>query len=200
MGKVAFASFIGTAIEFYDFYIYGMAAALVLAGALFPQFSDTAGTLAAFATFAVAFFARPVGGVVFGHFGDRVGRKAMLIFSLLLMGVATFLIGLLPGYAAIGIWAPVLLVALRFLQGFDLGGEWGGAVLMPRSTPPRAGEVSTPASHIWGQRSVPALERALSHPYRLALGITVRLLGLADSVPVQRGSRRDRALRQGHDS
>jgi MFS transporter, MHS family, shikimate and dehydroshikimate transport protein len=200
MGKVAFASFIGTAIELYDFYIYGMAAALVLAGALFPQFSDTAGTLAAFATFAVAFFARPVGGVVFGHFGDRVGRKAMLIFSLLLMGVATFLIGLLPGYAAIGIWAPVLLVALRFLQGFDLGGEWGGAVLMPRSTPPRAGEVSTPASHRWGQRSVPALERALSHPYRLALGITVRLLGLADSVPVQRGSRRDRALRQGHDS
>jgi metabolite-proton symporter len=130
MGKVAFASFIGTAIEFYDFYIYGTAAALVLGGAFFPEFSETAGTLAAFATFAVAFFARPVGGVVFGHFGDRVGRKAMLIFSLLLMGVATFLIGLLPGYAAIGIAAPILLVALRFLQGFGLGGEWGGAVLM----------------------------------------------------------------------
>ena len=130
MGKVAFASFIGTAIEFYDFYIYGTAAALVLAGAFFPEFSETAGTLAAYATFAVAFFARPVGGVVFGHFGNHVGRKAMLIFSLLLMGVATFLIGLLPGYAAIGIWAPVLLVALRSLQGLGLGGEWGGAVLM----------------------------------------------------------------------
>jgi MFS family permease len=130
MGKVAFASFIGTAIEFYDFYIYGTAAALVLGGAFFPEFSETAGTLAAFATFAVAFFARPVGGVVFGHFGDRVGRKAMLITSLLVMGVATFLIGLLPGYASIGLAAPALLVALRFLQGFGLGGEWGGAVLL----------------------------------------------------------------------
>ena len=130
MGKVAFASFIGTAIEFYDFYIYGTAAALVLGGAFFPEFSETSGTLASFATFAVAFFARPVGGAVFGHYGDRIGRKAMLIFSLLLMGVSTFLIGLLPGYAAIGIWAPVLLVALRFLQGFGLGGEWGGAVLL----------------------------------------------------------------------
>ena len=130
MRKVAFASFIGTAIEFYDFYIYGTAAALVLGGAFFPEFSEAAGTLASFATFAVAFFARPVGGAVFGHYGDRVGRKAMLIFSLLLMGVSTFLIGLLPGYTAIGIWAPVLLVALRFLQGFGLGGEWGGAVLL----------------------------------------------------------------------
>jgi metabolite-proton symporter len=130
MGKVAFASFIGTAIEFYDFYIYGTAAALVLGGAFFPEFSETAGTLAAFATFAVAFFARPVGGVVFGHYGDRVGRKAMLVTTLLIMGVATFLIGLLPGYASIGIAAPILLVALRFLQGFGLGGEWGGAVLM----------------------------------------------------------------------
>jgi metabolite-proton symporter len=130
MGKVAFASFIGTAIEFYDFYIYGTAAALVLGGAFFPEFSETAGTLAAFATFAVAFFARPVGGIVFGHFGDRVGRKAMLISSLLIMGIATVLIGLLPGYAAIGIAAPILLVALRFLQGLGLGGEWGGAVLL----------------------------------------------------------------------
>jgi metabolite-proton symporter len=130
MGKIAFASFIGTAIEFYDFYIYGTAAALVLGGAFFPEFSEAAGTLAAFATFAVGFAARPLGGIVFGHYGDRVGRKAMLIFSLLVMGVATFLIGLLPGYAAIGIAAPILLVVLRFLQGGGLGGEWGGAVLM----------------------------------------------------------------------
>jgi metabolite-proton symporter len=130
MGKVAFASFVGTAIEFYDFYIYGTAAALVLGGIFFPEFSPAAGTLAAFATFAVAFVARPLGGVVFGHFGDRVGRKGMLIYSLAVMGVATVLIGLLPGYAAIGVAAPILLVVLRFLQGFGLGGEWGGAVLM----------------------------------------------------------------------
>ncbi|QYJ16461.1 Inner membrane metabolite transport protein YhjE [Rubrobacter xylanophilus DSM 9941] len=130
LGRVAFASFIGTAIEFYDFYIYGTAAALVLGGVFFPGFSEAAGTLAAFATFAVAFFARPLGGVLFGHFGDRVGRKAMLVLSLLIMGVATFLIGLLPGFAAIGITAPALLVLLRFLQGLGLGGEWGGAVLL----------------------------------------------------------------------
>lgn len=130
MGKVAFASFIGTAIEFYDFYIYGTAAALVLGGAFFPEFSETAGTLAAFATFAVGFAARPLGGIVFGHFGDRVGRKAMLIISLLVMGIATFCIGLLPGYATIGVAAPILLVFLRFFQGVGLGGEWGGAVLM----------------------------------------------------------------------
>src|SRR5215218_3782798 len=137
MGKIAFASFVGTAIEFYDFYIYGTAAALVLGAIFFPEFSPAAGTLAAFATFAVAFVARPLGGVFFGHFGDRVGRKAMLIFSLLVMGVATVLIGLLPGYAAIGIAAPLLLVVLRFLQGFGLGGEWGGAVLMATEHAPQ---------------------------------------------------------------
>jgi len=130
MGKIAFASFVGTAIEFYDFYIYGTAAALVLGSIFFPEFSPASGTLAAFATFAVAFVARPLGGAVFGHFGDRIGRKSMLIFSLLVMGVATVLIGLLPGYATIGVAAPILLVVLRFLQGFGLGGEWGGAVLM----------------------------------------------------------------------
>ena len=135
--KVAFASFTGTAIEFYDFYIYGTAAALVLGAIFFPEFSPAAGTLAAFATFAVAFVARPLGGVFFGHFGDRVGRKAMLIFSLLMMGVATVLIGLLPGYAAIGVAAPLLLVVLRFLQGFGLGGEWGGAVLMATEHAPQ---------------------------------------------------------------
>ncbi|HET7480725.1 MAG TPA: MFS transporter [Rubrobacteraceae bacterium] len=130
MKKIAFASFIGTAIEFYDFYIYGTAAALVFGGVFFPDLSPVAGTLASFATFGVAFLARPLGGALFGHFGDRLGRKAMLIFSLLVMGIATFLVGLLPGYAAIGIAAPILLVLLRFLQGIGLGGEWGGAVLM----------------------------------------------------------------------
>jgi MHS family shikimate/dehydroshikimate transporter-like MFS transporter len=110
MGKVALASFIGTATEFYDFYICGTAAAPVLGGAFFPDFDETAGTLAAFATFAVGFAARPLGGIVFGRFGDRVGRKAMLIVSLLVMGIATFCIGLLPGYATIGVAAPLLLV------------------------------------------------------------------------------------------
>jgi metabolite-proton symporter len=128
--RVVAASFIGTAIEWYDYFIYGSAAALVFGQQFFPQFSPTAGTLASFATYSVGFLARPVGGVVMGHFGDRIGRKAMLILSLTMMGLATALIGLLPTYATIGIWAPTLLVALRFVQGLGVGGEWGGAVLM----------------------------------------------------------------------
>jgi MFS family permease len=122
MSRIAFASFIGTMIEFYDFYIYGLAAALVFPALFFPQLSPSSGLLASFATYGVAFLARPLGGMIFGHFGDRVGRKAMLIGSLLTMGVSTFLVGLLPGYAAIGIFAPILLVILRFLQGIGLGG------------------------------------------------------------------------------
>jgi MHS family shikimate/dehydroshikimate transporter-like MFS transporter len=128
--EVAGASFIGTAIEWYDFFIYATAAALVFGELFFPTFDPLVGTLLSFSTFVVAFVARPIGGVAFGHFGDRLGRKSMLIITLTLMGVATFLIGLLPTYTAIGVWAPILLVALRFLQGIALGGEWGGAVLM----------------------------------------------------------------------
>ena len=128
--QVARASFIGTAIEWYDFFIYATAAALVLGPQFFPTASPLAATLAAYSTLAVGFIARPVGGIVMGHFGDRIGRKKLLVFSLVLMGAATFLIGVLPTYAAIGVWAPVLLVVLRFLQGVGVGGEWGGAVLM----------------------------------------------------------------------
>jgi MHS family shikimate/dehydroshikimate transporter-like MFS transporter len=128
--QVAFASFIGTAIEWYDFFLYGTTAALVFPKLFFPAFSPPAATLASFATFGVAFFARPIGGVVFGHFGDRIGRKSMLVITLLLMGGATFLIGLVPTFEQVGSLAPVLLVVLRFLQGFALGGEWGGATLM----------------------------------------------------------------------
>ena len=128
--QVAFASFIGTAIEYYDYFLYGTAAALVFNQLFFPQFAPLTGTLAAFATFAVGFFARPVGGMVFGHFGDRIGRKSMLVITLLIMGGATFLIGLLPTFDAVGILAVILLVLLRFLQGFAMGGEWGGAILM----------------------------------------------------------------------
>ncbi|MEU6791627.1 MFS transporter [Nonomuraea wenchangensis] len=128
--RIAVASLAGTAIEFYDFYIYGTAAALVLNTAFFPEMDRVAGTLASFSTFAVAFVSRPLGSAVFGHWGDRIGRKSMLVVSLLVMGLSTVLIGLLPGYAAIGVAAPVLLVLLRFTQGIGLGGEWGGAALL----------------------------------------------------------------------
>jgi MFS family permease len=135
--RVALASGIGTAIERYDFFIYGTAAATVLGPQFFPQVSEFAGRLAAFGTFAIGFIALPLGGVVMGHYGDRVGRKTMLVWSLMLMGAATFGIGLLPTYAQIGIAAPLLLVALRFVQGFALGGEWGGAALMSVEHAPR---------------------------------------------------------------
>ena len=128
--KVVLASFIGTTIEWYDFFLYGTAAALVFPQLFFPTIEPRLGTMAAFATYAVGFFARPLGGVVFGHFGDKLGRKSMLVTTLMLMGVATCLIGVLPTYAQAGPLAPVLLVALRFIQGFGVGGEWGGAVLM----------------------------------------------------------------------
>jgi len=128
--RVALASAVGTTVEWYDFFIYGTAAATVFGPQFFPQVSEVAGTLAAFATFGIGFIARPLGGVVMGHYGDRIGRKGMLVWALLLMGGATMGIGLLPTYATIGAWAPVLLVTLRFVQGFALGGEWSGAVLM----------------------------------------------------------------------
>jgi metabolite-proton symporter len=130
LAKIAATSFIGTAIEWYDFFIYGNAAALIFGPIFFPSLSPLAGSLAAFSTFTVGFLSRPLGGVVIGHFGDRIGRKSMLVTSLMIMGVATFLIGLLPTYAQIGVWAPILLVVLRFIQGLGVGGEWGGAVLM----------------------------------------------------------------------
>jgi MFS family permease len=128
--KVAAATFIGTTIEWYDFFIYGAAAALVFGPQFFPTFSPVAGVLAAFGAFAAGFVARPLGGLLFGHFGDRLGRKRTLVASLLLMGLGTFAIALLPTYEQIGVAAPLLLVALRVMQGLGVGGEWGGAVLM----------------------------------------------------------------------
>jgi MFS transporter, MHS family, shikimate and dehydroshikimate transport protein len=131
VARVALASFIGTSIEWYDFYLYGTAAALVLGPLFFsPQLSPVAAQLSAFATFWVGFVARPIGGVVFGHFGDRLGRKTMLVLTMVIMGTATFLVGCLPTYKDVGILAPLFLVILRFAQGFAVGGEWGGAVLM----------------------------------------------------------------------
>ncbi|MET8752205.1 MFS transporter [Streptomyces sp. NPDC004667] len=130
MHRIAAASLFGTAIEFYDFYIYGMAAALVFNHVFFPDLSATSGLLASFSTFGVAFVARPLGSMLFGHFGDRLGRKAVLVISLLMMGLSTACVGLLPGYAQWGTAAPALLIALRLVQGIGLGGEFGGAALL----------------------------------------------------------------------
>ncbi|MFI6805926.1 MFS transporter [Streptomyces luteogriseus] len=130
MPRLAAASLAGTAIEFYDFFVYGTAAALILGPLFFPTFSPVAGTLAAFATFGVGFVARPLGSVLFGHIGDRRGRRPVLVASLLLTGASTVAVGCVPTYESIGVAAPLLLLVLRFLQGLGLGGEWGGAVLL----------------------------------------------------------------------
>ena len=140
--RVLFASLIGTTIEFFDFYIYATAAVLVFPALFFPQGDPASATLQSLATFALAFFARPVGSALFGHFGDRIGRKATLVAALLTMGLSTVLIGLLPTYASIGVLAPSLLALCRFGQGLGLGGEWGGAVLL-------ATENAPPGKHAW---------------------------------------------------
>lgn len=135
--KVVGASMAGTVVEWYEFFLYGTAATLVFGKLFFPQTgNELDGVIAAFATYAVGFIARPLGGIVFGHIGDRIGRKSLLQFSLMLIGVSTFLMGCLPTFASIGYWAPLLLVLLRFIQGFALGGEWGGAVLLVAENSP----------------------------------------------------------------
>ncbi|CAN5325105.1 MFS transporter [soil metagenome] len=144
--KIGAASMIGTTIEYYDLFVYGTAAALVFPAVFFPDASPAMGTIASFATFGVAFFARPVGSIIFGHFGDKIGRKRTLVWTLLIMGLSTVLIGLFPGYNTgvfgilengIGIWAPVLLVTMRFLQGLAMGGEWAGATLLTAEYAPK---------------------------------------------------------------
>jgi metabolite-proton symporter len=151
--RVIVASLIGTSLEWYDFFLYSSAAALIFGTLFFPTFDPVTGTLLAYATNAVAFVARPLGGIVFGHFGDRVGRRGVLVVTLVLMGVSTMLIGLLPTYAQWGVAAPVLLVTLRFLQGLGLGGEWGGAVVMSLE---HSGEHDRGRSAAWPQVGVPA--------------------------------------------
>ncbi|WP_335941179.1 MFS transporter [Streptomyces sp. PTD5-9] len=136
-GRTALATLAGTTLEWYDFFLYGTAAALIFNQQFFPSLSPAAGTLAAFSTFAVGFIARPLGGLVFGHFGDRIGRKATLVVSLVLMGIGSTLIGAIPNYDSIGFWAPVLLVALRIVQGIGLGGEGAGATLMSMEHAPQ---------------------------------------------------------------
>ncbi|MGW7203055.1 MFS transporter [Streptomyces sp. NPDC054837] len=128
--RVALSGMLGTAVEFYDFLVYGTVAALVFGELFFPGADPAVGTIAAFGTFAAGYVARPIGGIVFGHFGDRLGRKNMLLLTMGLMGGASFLIGLLPTYDTAGVWAPVLLITLRVVQGIAIGGEWGGATLM----------------------------------------------------------------------
>lgn len=136
--KAVVASAVGTTIEWYDFFLYGVAAALVFPSVFFPTSDPFTGTLLAFSTYFVGFVARPFGAILFGHYGDRLGRKAALIATLVLMGLATALIGIVPGYDRIGLWGPGLLVVGRIAQGIGVGGEWGGAVLM-------AGEWTDPA-------------------------------------------------------
>ncbi|MEO3789607.1 MFS transporter [Nonomuraea sp. B10E15] len=151
--RVAFASFVGTTIEWYDYILFGTASVLVLNGQFFPTLSPAAGTLASLATFSIAFVARPLGSVLFGHFGDRMSRKKMLIWSLLGMGIATVLVGLLPNYDTIGIAAPLILVILRIVQGVAVGGEWGGAALMALEHAPRRKRAFFAS---WPQAGVPA--------------------------------------------
>ncbi|MGW9415502.1 MFS transporter [Arthrobacter cupressi] len=198
MNKIAFASVIGTTVEWYDLFVFGTASALVFNKIFFPSFDPIVGTMLAFGTFASAYVARMVGAIVFGHFGDRLGRKSMLLVSLLTMGAATFAIGLLPDYSAIGVMAPLLLLLLRVIQGLALGGEWGGAVLMTveHAPPARRGffgslvQVGVPAGtlianvafllvasmvsedalHSWGWR-IPFLASVLL----VAVGIYIRL-------------------------
>jgi metabolite-proton symporter len=153
IARVVGASLVGTTVEWYDFFLYGVAASVVFGDLFFPKGEELTGTLLSFATFAVGFFARPIGGVVFGHFGDRIGRKNLLVLSLLMMGLATFAIGLLPTYAQVGALAPILLTVLRLIQGFALGGEWGGAVLIvsEHGDPARRGFWAS-----WPQAGAPA--------------------------------------------
>ncbi|MFF5727038.1 MFS transporter [[Kitasatospora] papulosa] len=139
--RAGFGAFIGSTIEWFDFYIYGTAAALVFDKVFFPELEGPIGTLVAFATFWVGFLARPIGGIVFGHYGDRLGRKKTLVITLLMMGISTTAIGLLPGYASIGIAAPILLVCIRMIQGIGLGGEWGGSVLIASEHAPKGKSV-----------------------------------------------------------
>ncbi|MFV2178851.1 MFS transporter [Actinomadura sp. LOL_016] len=170
MSKVALGSFSGALMEWYDFFVFGTAAALVLGKLFFPEGNPTLATISAFATYGVGFLARPLGGIVFGHFGDRAGRKKTLIATLTIVGACTFAIGLLPTYGQVGVWAPIMLVVLRLLQGFGLGGEYGGAALMTVEHAP------TGRRGFWG--SIP--QAAASAGILLATGIFALVSRLPD--------------------
>jgi metabolite-proton symporter len=191
--QVLFASLVGTTVEFFDFYIYAMAAVLVFPSLFFPSSNPTSAVLLSLATFGVAFFARPIGSALFGHFGDRIGRKRTLVLALSTMGLSTFLIGVLPGYASIGLLAPLLLALCRFGQGIGLGGEWGGAVLLAvENAPPRKRalygmfpQLGAPLGFMLSGLSFLILSRALSTQQFLSFGW--RIPFLASSVLVLLG-------------
>ncbi|MFP6562072.1 MFS transporter [Paraburkholderia sp. B3] len=183
--RVAAASTIGTAAEYYDFFVYGTAAVLVFGAKFFPGSDPLIGTLAAFATYAVGFVARPIGGIVFGHFGDRVGRKTALIVTILIVGLGTFAIGLLPDYSQAGIWAPVALIAIRVLQGFGVGGEQAGAVLLTAEyAPPRERgffaslvQLGAPAGFLIPSGIFAVLAATLTHEQMMDWGWRLPFLG-----------------------
>ena len=192
--KVVTASVIGTAIEWYDFFLYATAAALVFNELFFPSSEPLTGTLAAFATYAVGFAVRPIGGIVFGHLGDRIGRKAVLVSTLLLMGTSTFLIGCLPTFDAIGVWAPVLLVLLRMVQGFGAGAEFDGRD--PDGRRAHAGAQAGLLRQLAADGRGAGADRRHRHvrPRRDPARRSAQQLGLADPLPAERGDRRRRPL------
>ena len=181
--KALVSSVLCSCIEWYDFYVYGVAAAIILNSQFFPQVSPFAGILLSFSTYAIGFAARPIGGIIFAHFGDRLGRKKMLMITLGLMGAGTFLIGCLPNFATIGIAAPILLVVLRIVQGIGVGGEWGGAALMATEYAPaeRRGFFGS-----WPQIGVPAGTLLANGAFFVMGGIISprRLHGLGMAHPV----------------
>lgn len=174
--RVLLSSFVGALIEWYDFYLYGIAAAVVFNVVFFPGFDPLVGSLLAFTTLAIGFFARPLGGAIWGHFGDKIGRKKMLVLSIVAMGIGTTLMGLLPSYAQIGVWAPILLVLLRLIQGVAGGGEWGGAVLMAMEHAPKRRGFSSSfpqmglASGILAANGVFALTALMPHAQLISWG------------------------------
>src|ERR1700751_1681851 len=188
--QVLFASLVGTTVEFFDFYIYATAAVLVFPSLFFPASNPASAVLLSLATFGVAFFARPIGSALFGHFGDRIGRKRTLVLALSTMGLSTFLIGVLPGYAAIGVLAPVLLALCRFGQGIGLGGEWGGAVLLAvENAPPRKRalygmfpQLGAPIGFLLSGVSFLILSRTLSDKQFFAFGWRIPFLASAALV------------------
>ena len=185
MRRVLFSSFLGSAVEFYDFLLYGTAAALVFGQLFFSDLTPVVATIASFGTLAVGYIVRPLGGVIFGHFGDRIGRKSMLVLTMSLMGAASFAIGLLPTYATIGVLAPILLIVLRLIQGFAVGGEWGGAALMALE---HSDENKRGFSASFANMGAPAgavLSTVVLAIVTLLPGRRVPGLGLADPVPAQ---------------
>ena len=183
MRRVLFSSFLGSAVEFYDFLLYGTAAALVFGQLFFSDLTPVVATIASFGTLAVGYIVRPLGGVIFGHFGDRIGRKSMLVLTMSIMGAASFAIGLLPTYPTIGILAPILLILLRLIQGFAVGGEWGGAALMALE---HSDEHKRGFSASFANMGAPAgavLSTVVLAIVTLLPGRRVPVLGLADPVP-----------------